>query len=496
MKILFPIFLLALFIRFLYFPDNVNFAYDQARDSFASLEILKGDFKILGPPTTAGATIFHGALIYYVLAPIYFFSGNNPEVAAAIFRVVNALGVFLVFYIGRLIFNNYVGLLSALLFALSFEQSQYSLFFGHPALGVFTILIFYLGLALWIFKDRPIGFVIALAGLGLTLQFEDANIPLILVFLLYLLIFHKQIKTLNMRTIFLGSLTFILTISTFILAEIKYNFRMSQAILSAISGLGVKETDYGDVWMVIQRFIHDNFLANQTLVPLLLIGFVISAGYLIRNHQNQIIFLAIWFLGGISTHMLNPSFTYYYSPGATVSLLIFVSLLIYLIFRKRKILAIIIFGIIIYSNLFLVINLNSKGPGSDIVIQAGMLTINQRRALDYMYEKANQEPFAVNALTVPLNVKTTWDYLFNWYGEKKYGYVPVWQGDSAAGFYGNLEIVNNRSELPEKRFTIIEPTVGIDVLHIDEFFRIENYFSKVIEKRHFGTIIVEVREVI
>jgi len=30
-------------------PNNINFSYDQARDSFASLEILRGDLKIIGP---------------------------------------------------------------------------------------------------------------------------------------------------------------------------------------------------------------------------------------------------------------------------------------------------------------------------------------------------------------------------------------------------------------------------------------------------------------
>ena len=481
-RVIFLLFLLAVLVRFLYFPNNVNFAYDQARDSFAALDILKGDFKIIGPPTTAGGEIFHGALVYYILAPIYFFSGNNPEIAAAIFRVINALGVFSVFYIGYLIFNTQVGILSSLLFAISFEQTQYSLFFGHPAPGVFTILIFYLGLALLIFKNESKGFVIALLGLGLSIQFEDANIPLILVFLIFTIIFNKKIKLLNIKFLFLGGVVLALTLSTFILSEIKYNFRMSYALLEIVSK-STNET------LNIQNIFR--------LVPSVLVVFFIIVFFgMIRKKdlRTKGLFLSTWFLGGMIPQILNPNFTYYYSPGATVSLLILASFLIHQLFLKKKILASSIIGVIIFSNLSLVISQNNKGPNSDIVIQPGMLTVNQRQALDYIYEKASGQPFAVNALTVPLNIKTTWDYIFNWYGKEKYGYVPIWGGEAADGFHGRLEVITDRSKLPNRRFTVVEPTVGIGEGNVDDFFRIENYFSKVVEEKTFGTIKVQERE--
>ena len=88
------IFLVAVLIRFLYFPNNNYFAFDQARDSYISLEILKGDFKILGPPSAANPNLFSGPLIYYIYAPIYFLFDKNPEAAAAFLRIYNALGIF------------------------------------------------------------------------------------------------------------------------------------------------------------------------------------------------------------------------------------------------------------------------------------------------------------------------------------------------------------------------------------------------------------------
>lgn len=480
-KIIFLIFTLAILIRFLYFPENINFSYDQARDSFAALDILKGDLKVLGPPTTAGGNIFHGTLTYYILAPIYLLTNNNPEIAAGVFRLINALGVFLVFYIGKTIFQKEIGLIAALLFAVSFEQSQYSLFFGHPAPGVIGVLIYYLGLTLWFFDNKRWGFILALSGLGLAFQFEDANFVLSLTLLSYLFLFHEKFKSLDFRNFILSVLAFLLVVSTFIISEIKYHFRMSQSLFEII----LKPSHIFN----IENVFH--------LVPLIYLLFFVSfIIWLIRKKltRNKGVFLLVWFLVGMIPQILNSGFTYYYSPGATVSLLIIGSFFIYQIYLKYKLLAVFLILVIILSNLSLITSRNYQGVSSDILIQPGLLTSSERAALDYIYTKASGKPFAVNALTVPLNVKTTWDYLFNWYGKDKYGYLPVWGGETANGFPGTLTVVTDRSRLPDTRFTILEPTIGIGQKQIDDFIRIENYFSKVIEEKSFGTIKVQVRE--
>lgn len=72
------IFLLAVIIRFLYFPNNIYFAFDQARDAFVVQELLQGNLRLVGP-TTLIEGLFHGALYYYIFAPFYFFGGGNPE---------------------------------------------------------------------------------------------------------------------------------------------------------------------------------------------------------------------------------------------------------------------------------------------------------------------------------------------------------------------------------------------------------------------------------
>jgi hypothetical protein len=80
------------------------------------------------------------------------------------------------------------------------------------------------------------------------------------------------------------------------------------------------------------------------------------------------------------------------------------------------------------------------------------------------------------------------------YGGQKYGYLPVWGGDAAEGYYGHLTIEKARSTLPEKQYLILEPIRGIEQYMIDDFINQENIFTKVVEEKQFGLIKVQIRK--
>src|SRR3989304_1204100 len=132
-KILILLILLGLMVRFLYFPDNVYFAYDQARDAFISQKIFQGDFKIVGPPASVPG-LFHGALSYYILAILYKLFEGNPFSLSAIFRIYNLIGIIPLYIIANKLFGKTTALLSAFIYAVSFEQTQYALFLRHQSL--------------------------------------------------------------------------------------------------------------------------------------------------------------------------------------------------------------------------------------------------------------------------------------------------------------------------------------------------------------------------
>lgn len=496
-KLLIFIFLLAIILRFLYFPNNIYFGFDQARDAFISQEILKGDFKIVGPPTGIDGW-FHGPLYYYLYAPIYQISSGNPEFVAAFLRIANALGIFLVFLIGLVIFNKWTGLIAAFLFAISFEQTQYALYFNHPSLAVLTVLIYYLGLGLLFFKNDQRGLILVFLGLGLSLQFEFVLIYLFLISIIMFLVFRKYSPKISRRNIILAVIASLITSATFIVAEIKFNFRSVSIFFSLLSS--TKNSHYeldkifGNIYLISQRLINDNIINYSVGIALLFL--LIYLIFKIPQLRFKFIFLLIWFLSGALPFLNNKSQTplYYYSVGASVSILIFYAYIIQNIFTKSKFIALLLLIIPILSNIYLIINNNKYGSMATINVQSGMLLSDEKKVLDYIYKKSSEKPFAINAISMPLNVNTTWSYLFEWYGNDKYRYLPIWGGNAASGYPGDLEVVKTRSSLPIQQFLIIEPTRGIRSALIENMKQEENYFTKIINEEKIGEFVVQTRE--
>jgi len=204
--------------------------------------------------------------------------------------------------------------------------------------------------------------------------------------------------------------------------------------------------------------------------------------------------LLVWLLGGFLVYVLTgKSDAYYYSAGASVSLLVLIAYLLSQVFNKLFLAGLVILAAIIISNFSFIYFTNSFGPNRFMVIQPGLLITDEKRAVDYIYKEADGQPFSINALGVPLYIDTTWSYLFESYGQAKYGYLPVWGGRLAPGFAGNLKNETSRSNLPKLQFLILEPAEGIQPYQIKAFRTEENYFSKPIKGKDFGELYVEVR---
>lgn len=490
------IFLAALLIRFLYFPENVYFGFDQARDAFATKEILGGHLKIVGPPTSLPG-LFHGPLYYYLYAPFYFLGGGDPGVVQAFIRVVNALGVFLVFIIAAVIFNSEVGIIAAILYAFSFSQTQFAIYFNHPSFAVISVMIFYLGLALLIFKKNKWGLSISLVGLGLSIQFEFVLTYLIAYFFFITFIFRKRLPKFSKLLLVKNVAIFLVIISSFIIEEIKFRNLNLHELLNQNN----QDSTYNladKIRGVLVSFITDNLFSVEKLaIPIFFFLIIAGVFYASRKKvKSEILFLSLWLSGGVLVYLFDKSTTpsYFYSVGATVSILIFAAFLLKELSKRSAISFALIVAIIISSNILLITTQNPKGPLPNINVQIGMLLPDELEAIDYMYKKADGQPFAIDSLSMPFSINTTWSYLFEWYGQNKYHYLPVWGNKAADGYPGNIKVISSKSTLPIKRFLIIEPLRGIPNWLSAEKFQDEGYFTRVIEEVAFNKILVQFRE--
>lgn len=497
------VFVLALLLRFLYFPNDIYFGFDQARDAFAVKEILSGDIKLIGPPTTFEG-LRHGVLYYYIYAPFYWLGQGDPAIAAALLRVVNALGVFIIFAIGYVLFNMFVGLIAAWLYATSFEQTQFAMYLNHPSLAVISILLMYFGFSLLIFKKKDFGLIIAFLGLGLSIQFEFILTYLIIPFIVILFVFRKSIPHISFKIFSLGFISFLITVLTFLIAEIKFSFRSFQILPQLLFGNTQKSlykiilTYIFEMGQVIKFNLVSIDQMRITIGLMLFLSFILS---LFSPVKKQMTLLGIWGFSTILVYFvtggsdLNVDIIQYHpNVGVSLSLGLFSSYLLYVIGKRTNYLfTITIIILITFFNLSLIQKINPFGSMPEINAQSFMLLSDEKKVLDFIYTDAADKPFTVKAVTLPFYINSTWSYLFEWYGKQKYGYLPIWGGKNAAGYPGNLIVEEAQDKLPSKRYLIIEPVRGIPIHLIDGYLKEENYFTNLQEERKIGSFIVQKR---
>ena len=489
-RFIFLIFVFGCFIRFIYFPDNIYFGYDQARDAFESQNIYKNiDFKIIGP-SAAAENLFHGPLYWYLIGPLYLLGNGDPKFPAAFLLIINAVGIFIIFWIGKLLFNPRVGILSAIIYAFSFEQTQYALYFGNPGPAVLTIMMFYGGLVLLTFKKNWRGLSISLAGLGLSIQLEFFLVYLIVVFIFWLALFKNTVvKVLNLKRIITSGIILFLTIFPFILAELKFDFRTIKTLLGLFPKISVSEKtqNYGLYLEKLSQHMRDN-ISSLIDSHFMLVVFTILIFYALLKYKKdsrEILFLVTWILSSSTLLVFGSSELYYTNIGVSLAFILLTAYLVSKISKKLFFLASIIVFTIAFSNVKLITNQNKNGIINKIYVQEGMLLSREKAVVDYIYKEADGKPIVVSALTMPLKVNTTWSYLFKWYGEGKYGYLPFWSGEAALGFPGGLPSWKSQRE-DYIMFSIIESTRGVRSAFVENFLEEQEQYGQILEEKVFG----------
>jgi len=469
------------------------FSYDQARDAFTiNNELLRGDLKIQGPPTST-RDFFHGVLYYYVLAPGYFFGQGSPIVAAIWQSAVNSLGIFLAYFIAlRLLKNRFWSGIAALLVAVSYEQTQYSIYLANTTLATIFVPLIYFGLWLWR-NQKKIGPFLTSLALGLSFQ---ANFIFIyhLAVIIFSFFISKTRPSLRQVIIFIGA--FLLATSTMWLSEIKFGFpsRSGPAGLldrSTYSRFNISPTIILNTSIhQFKRLVSLNVLPTYPSLALVLFG-VCYLGFGVLGRKPDwwwlfsvglVSFAPPLILGGIGTP--------YIHAGLGLSVILFVVYFFSRFFSHYPPLVSVFLIPIIFSNLAYISRNNSRGE-TEFAIQKTMTLRHELDAIDYMYSESQGRPFTFNSITAPLHINTAWSYLFNWYGKTKYGYLPYWHGRNQIGLLGD-----NLSRPPQDIhtvFVIIEPPQGLPQDLADKILDEEKYYSNFNHRKQFGEITVQNR---
>lgn len=482
--------ILSFVLRTLFISQgSVSFHYDMARDAFLALQIWNNfDLKIIGPPTSTPG-LFHGALYYYLLAPLYGLGKGDPGIVAFFFSFLNSLTVIPIMLLAKDLFKNYkFVILAGFFFAISFEATQYGPWLSNPSPAVLTVVLFFYFLRNWQ-KGKTSGLYLATLMAVFSFQFQFFLIYLLFLIPIFGYIFKirtdfKQ-KTASLLIIFLG-------LSTFIIAAVK--FKTIQTILAGFLNItSSSQVDFrsqsGDLLLnYIDRFT-EIFVYNFFPTNVFLGGLLAIAAVVFLRKQKLILFILfsnipIFIFGGHSNTYANVGLL----SGAILAV---VNLIKFTVKWNRLFTAILIL-LIFSSNLFAFFK-NAPAGQIILVIPNDMVLKNQMKLIDFTYEKAKGQPFSINTLTLPLWTNTTWAYLYNWYGKNKYGYLPVFYGHDQIGLLGN-EVLKKVENPLDKTFFIIEPHIGIP----DDIYQLEigseDSKTEIISEEKFGDLRVQERK--
>jgi len=481
---------LAFILRILFiFQGGVSFHYDMARDAYEAQQIWKvGHLKILGPPTSTPG-LYHGVFYYYFIAPFYLLGNGDPRIVAVFLSLFNALVLIPIMILAKDYFrSNKLVLLSGLLFAVSFEGTQYGSWVSNPAPAVLTVALFFLFLHLWQ-KGKTYGLYFAVLSAALSTQFQFFLIYLFLLIPIFAIFF--KIKT-SPKVMIMSIFIAILGLFNFFIAAAK--FKTFGSILLGFLNIGTAgqidfRPQFAEIFLnLVNRFVElftFNFFPTNALIGGII---AFSALYATRKKLIILFFLfssfPILIFGGHSNTYVN--------IGLVVPAILSVIFLLKNIWRKSRILVFVIIFLSLMSNIYAIFKYNPEGQ-IILVIPNDMNLKNELSLVDETYRIANGKPFSINSLTLPLWTNTTWAYLYSWYGQSKYGYVPAFYGHDQVGLLG-VDSLQKIEKPFNKTFFIIEPHIGIPEDRFDWEIGSENSKTNLIKQFDYGQLILQFRK--
>lgn len=421
---------------------NFPFTTDQARDMLDLRQIVVGLNPTLVGPTTSINGVFLGPSYYYFNVIPFFLGQGDPSALVYWNLSFYLLSAFLILILHK---KNEVGFgfFASILFITSpgyFQNTRY--FWNSHSMVYFALLYF---VCLYFFLRNSSSKKALLLGLtaGIAMQFQAAFGILLLPFGLLMSLFY--LKKSRFKLIGIVLFSFCVTLLPQILFELKNKFVMTKIFLAEATGsgavLGEKLTFPEALISHINSFIyfsHGILALPFNLDSVLLIGAVLFLGF--KIYQKKIdpdlkiyTFISIGFLlfsfifYSFYLHELKDWFILSLRIPYIILIATFLTAVYHHILKNkvyRHLPKTITIGVVLISvtlafmdqQQFIPKNFNDRSADKSNLR-------NSIEAIDWVYEHLNNKGFKAYNY-IPSVYDFPYQYLYWWYGTKKYGYLP------------------------------------------------------------------------
>ncbi len=484
---------------------NFPFWFDPGRDAIISREILeKRDLKIQGPNASGTHdTVYHGVLHYYLVGPLYTWFGGNPQLVAYALALISSLTILAVYGLTvDLTQDKRIGWWAAFLYAVSYDGVRAGTWISNPFIASITIPFFFWLLWRIMFAGRTKEWPWLTLTMALTTQ---SVIFFGLQWLVVAAVAWWQFSQLGQKFIvkwkwpnlLLGLMVYFLGISSMVLAQFKawkdgiFTIAKLGEFAGTTSGEGLNAV-LGTVILYVNKTIQ-SLLPTYPVASVLLVLLLI---FLLKQQKKDIrVFLLAVFtspLWLLSWHFRNMNHSLI-GLEAIVTVVFAIGLnTIAKIKTGGKFLAWLL-TLVFLTSQWQLLQIERIERATVYYLPQGAYFHDQLAAIDFTYQQAAGQPFSLSTITNPYGYNTLWSYLYNWYGQSKYGYLPQWYGPDQAGLFGG-DLLARTASPSTIHVSIYEPPEGIPDYLVHQFTIDQNMAAGTVSAtRNFGTLKVEVR---
>ncbi len=301
------ILVLAAFLRFYRLSDYLQFLGDEGRDVLVVKRmIVNHKFTLLGPTASVGG-FYTGPIYYYFMLPflwLFQLDPVGPAVMAALFGLAT---IILIYYAGKIFFDEKAGLIAALLVAISPKMIDISRFSWNPNPVPFFALAAVVTLYFAAVKKRALWTILSGLSVGVLVQLHYIDlifIPIIGVAMLLVFPWKEWWKQ-----ALLLAMSFLLGNSLFIVFELRHGFPNTRSVIEFITRKGqtVAPRSNNLIWLfqdIYRRLFETVLTARGNILNLLAYSSLgIFFGWVIKSvsRENRIkaILPVVWLIIGI-----------------------------------------------------------------------------------------------------------------------------------------------------------------------------------------------------
>ncbi len=412
---------------------NFIFNMDNARDMVDVREmVVLGKARLIGP-TSGIEGFFNGPGWYYLLAIPFILSSGNPYGAVILMIALWAIGgFFLMKLLSR--YGFWIVLLGGVVWVSSNYVMLATLYSYNPnPVVLLTPLLIFL-LEKYLTKNALLYGALVWVLAGLFFNFEMAFGVFIPVIIFASILISGKKDYFRTRNFWLGFSFFVLLLLPQIIFELRHDFFMTKSVLDYLN----KGTSSGIPLLSKLENVRKTYLSVlsgtmmnwELLSRVTMIVWIVAVLKFIKDRTFRkdmlIVVIMLFLIIPPVFHILLPIKVMPWHLGGTMAaVIIFIAVLLWKLGNLgglRKIISIVLSAVIVVYgvyNLDLPGNLFREKNSQDV-----SFFINETSAIDYVYKEAKGRNFRVYVY-LPSVIDYPYQYLFWWYGQRKYGFLPI-----------------------------------------------------------------------